>query len=194
MCRDALPVSLGLTAGPVTLTFQTPEATMAKAAPTEVISHWSKNLEGLTASPMDFYASVEAAIEKRQLPDAKRTRVDWREGGILSAKREYLRVRRKEYVFDICGAPFGSGFFVSSWLGEVPSGLFGILSQLPVVGRLFDWFAPRDTYYRTDTAMMFQSAVHGAVMEVVDQMTSAKGLRALSETERLPTTRDLFRR
>ncbi len=157
------------------------------AAAPLIISHWYRLIEGLQTSPKDFYASVEHAIVRRQVPDAKSSRVDWREGGLLSAKREYLRVQRREYIFDICGAPFGTGFFVSWWLGE-PQGCF---QALPIVG---PFFARRATYYRIDTALMFQSAVHDAVLEVVDELTSAKGLRALSELERKPILREFFQR
>lgn len=80
---------------------------------TVIISHWNTLLEGLQASPKEFFAAVEDAIEARRVPDTRRSRIDWKESGILSAKREYLRVRRKEFAFDICGAPFGNGFFVS---------------------------------------------------------------------------------
>src|SRR5688572_29442528 len=100
-----------------------------------VVSHWYHLIEGLGASPLEFYASVEQAIERRQIPDSGRSRIDYREGGLLSAKREYLRVRRKEYTFDICGAPFGTGFFVSWWLVE-PLGCLGGL------------FRRKQTYYR----------------------------------------------
>jgi hypothetical protein len=43
-------------------------------------------------------------------------RVDWSEGGLLSAKREYLRATYGRYSFDICAAPFGKDFFFSWWL------------------------------------------------------------------------------
>ncbi len=167
---------------------------MAKAAQTEVISHWYNLIEGLQASPLEFYKAVEQAIETRQIPDTQRSRVDWKEGGLFSAKREYLRVRRKEHVFDICGAPFGNGFFVSWWLGEVPSGLLELLGGIPVLGVLVRLFVRPASYYRIDTAHMFQSAVHAAVMEVVDQMTSAKGVRALSELDRKPILREFAQR
>ncbi len=219
---------------------------MATASAPIVFSHWYQLIENLQASPMEFYASVEEGIKRRQLPDAKVSRVDWREGGLFSAQREYLRVGRGRNVFDICGAPFGNGFFVSWWLGELPSpygplallglgvGIFllsgfftmlfgtfaglilaipGIpllfwvfarylvgqvegwddaLAAMPLLGGLYvRWFRPA-TYYRIDTALMFQSAVHQAVLGVVDEMTKAKGLRALSELERKPMLRQFF--
>lgn len=91
-----------------------------RTAPT-VLSHWYRLFEGLQTSPLGFYDSVEQAVEKRQLPETSRSRVDWHEGGVLSAKREYLRVERGRLVFDICGAPYGNGFFVSWWLGRLQS-------------------------------------------------------------------------
>lgn len=156
------------------------------AAAPLIISHWNKMFEGLQASPKEFYGAVERAIEKRQVPDVKRSRVDWREGGLLSAKREYLRVQRHEYVFDVCGAPFGNGFFISWWLGESQ----GCLATIPGIGA----FLRPATYYRIDTASMFQGAIHAAVLEVIDEMTTAKGLRALTELERKPILRDFFKR
>ena len=89
-----------------------------RTTPTAVISHWYKLIENLQASSMEFYSSIESAIQRRQVPDTKPSRVDWRESGFTSARREYLRVARGRHVFDICGAPFGTGFFVSWWLGE----------------------------------------------------------------------------
>ncbi len=160
------------------------------AARTVIISHWYQLIEGLQASPMEFYTAVERAVEQRQIPDARRSRVDWREGGLLSAKREYLRVARKQYIFDICGAPFGNGFFVSWWLGEPE----GCLTGFPFLGPVLEFLGQPRTYYQIDTALMFQSVVHTAVLEVVDGLTTAKGLRALSESERKPILREFFQR
>ena len=221
---------------------------MAKADASLVISHWYKLIENFQASPMAFYSSVEAAIERRQIPDTSTSRVDWKEGGLLSARREYLRITRGKLTFDICGAPFGTGFFFSWWLAEVPAayGLlhvflililvlvliymifaaFGFLTgvfltivvlpltflllgnavrqgklgseevvlAIPMIGALYDRIFKPNTYYKIDTALMFQSTVHAAVLEVIDELTSAKGLRALSELERKPILREFFKR
>jgi hypothetical protein len=43
------------------------------------------------------------------------------------ADREYIRVRRGKYLYDICGAPFAKGFFFSSWMAEkLPSPIWAI--------------------------------------------------------------------
>jgi len=158
---------------------------MAKGGGLDIFSNWYHLLDGLQASPKEFYAAVESHISERRIPGASISRVDWPEGGVLSARREYLRVTRKPHIFDICGAPFGTGFFVSWWLGELP----GCLSNVPLFSRL----TGKWTYYRMDTAFMFQEAVSRAVWEVVDEISQAKGLRALSELERKPILRDLMR-
>jgi len=95
-------------------------AAAKKASKTIVFSHWFRLIENLQSSSMDFYARVEKALERRQVPKLIAARVDWREGGFLSAKREYLRLTRERLTFDVCGAPFGTGFFVSWRFGEKP--------------------------------------------------------------------------
>ena len=152
-------------------------------------------IEGLQASPQEFFAAVEQEIQRRETPDTKFTRIDWREGGLMSAKREYLRVRRKDLAFDVCGAPFGNGFFVSWWLGEVPSGLLAFLASIPGLGIFVYWYLrifKTETYYKYDTASMFQGLVHAAVLSVIDEFTTAKGLRALGQDQRTPEMRNFF--
>ena len=63
--------------------------------------------------------------------------------------------------------------------------------SLPILGSVYRRFFHPITYYRIDTSEMFQHAVHGAVMEVIDQVTAAKGIRALTELERKPVMREL---
>lgn len=221
---------------------------MAKPLATAVISHWYNLIENLQASPKEFYASVVQALKHREVPDANQSYVYYREAGVFSAMREYLRISRGKHIFDICGAPFGNGFFISWWLGEPrPSPLlstlvaliaagalwflmrymFGLiesfvvtfillalaffligalLSQagegkwvpyvlvVPLIGPLLERLFLPPTYYRIDTALMFQQTVHAAVLEVIDGMTKAKGMRALSELERKPIMRDFYRR
>jgi hypothetical protein len=170
---------------------------MGATNPNTVLSHWSHLIPGLEQSATAFYDAIDRSLQGHKLSDTKTERVTMAEGGILSAKREYLQVRRKEHVFHICAAPFGNGFFVSWWLGEVRSGLFAELASLPYVGFVFRLLAAAAkplTYYRVDTALMFQAVTHGAVLEVLDGAVSATGVRALTSDERKPTMRDFFSR
>jgi hypothetical protein len=214
----------------------------------EVISHWSKPFGNFFTPPTEFYASVEKAVVAHEIPDLEVSRVTWRESGFLSADREYLRLERKRYIYDICAAPFGKDYFFSSWLVMLrPSltvnhwtgmfisvfaltflftwvlgtikGLFflvvalgfiwwlvqsgtlkmeieieELLLGLTVIGAIREVFYRPPTYYEIDTALMFHSVVHTAVIEVIDGITESKGLPRLSESERKPTKRDFFKK
>ena len=93
---------------------------MARIPDSPVISHWHRLIENFNTSSLDFYYMVEAALDKRRIPGAEQSRVEWQQSGAFSDYREYLRVRRGRLTFDICAAPFGTGFFFSSWLVETP--------------------------------------------------------------------------
>lgn len=165
---------------------------MGHVAPTTIISHWSQRIEGMQQSSSAFYAEVERIIGSEEVDGIRMERVNLSEGGIFSSKREYLQVRRGEHVYHICAAPFGSGFFLSSWLGAVESGIWATIAGWPVIGALAQHFLKPLTYYRIDTGLMFQSVTHSAVLKVLDGLAGAKGLRALTEDERKPVMRDFF--
>jgi hypothetical protein len=217
-----------------------------------VISQWCQLFENFQASSLEFYTSFERAVAARAVPEIHASRIEHKEGGLASAKREYLRMHRGKHAFDICAAPFGTGFFVSWWLTEPPLhygflytlgfflalmisaviaysigfavgaaifgitfgvflatafGLFGvplvmwlvgsglrsgviggerIVLAIPIVGWVYERIFAPETFYSMDTALMFEKAVHNAVLEVVDCMTANKGIRALTELERKP--------
>jgi hypothetical protein len=230
------------------LTRGLPMAKLGKAS--NVISHWHHPIENFQTSPMEFFASVEQALQPRQIPDYAVSRIDWREGGVLSARREYLRVKRGKLAFDLCAAPFGTGFFFSWWLAELPAehgflwalliafaacviigicmwmlgffaglfwgivvslgaiwllgyllreGKFGtdmedVVLSIPLFGALYERIFQPITYYKRDTALMFQSIVHTVVLEKVEQLMSAKGVRPLTELERKPMMREFYQR
>lgn len=104
----------------------------------EVVSHWHQSVEALSTSTLEYYAAVEKALRDKEVPDLGIERTTVSEHGILSAKREYLRVRYGRFYFDICGAPFGKDYFFSWWLVKRTPGfaaLWGcaILIGLPVL-------------------------------------------------------------
>jgi hypothetical protein len=161
---------------------------------TEVISQWNTLIENFQTSPQAFYAEVTRALNKRQMPNAKIDRISFKESHLLSAKREYLRISCKnDFYFAICGAPFGTGFFVSWWLLEPPQGcLASLFAPFPVLSAIARAMVKPWTYYRIDTATMFRTATHQAVLEVVDSITSSQNLKALPEAERKPVLREFF--
>lgn len=161
---------------------------------TEVISHWSTLIEDFNMSPKSFYNSLTIALKKRQMPNAIIDRISFKESHLLSANREYLRIRCKnDFYFAVCGAPFGTGFFVSWWLLQPPDGCFvRMFSGFPVLSMIARALVKPWTYYRIDTATMFQTATHQAVLEVIDAIVSTQNIKALPEAERKPVMKEFF--
>lgn len=103
----------------------------------EVISHWHQSVEGLGTSVTGFYESIEKALRDKEVPDLHMERTLASERGILSAKREYLRVTYGRLFFDICGAPFGKDFFFSWWLLKRTPGFAALWGCAILVGLPF---------------------------------------------------------
>jgi len=208
----------------------------------DVISHWHKVYENFATSPLDFYTMVEQEIIRWKIPEVEFSRVVWKEGGVFTAKRTYLRVSRGPVNFDICAAPYGTGFFFSYWVTSPPKRLKAILYlvgvfllsmfivgatlalfdgrdaggwigivlalslliglafavrsgklgdeeavfAMPVLGFLYGRIFQPVTWFKIDTTTMFQESVAHALFEVIDTVTTARGIRELSEFERRP--------
>jgi hypothetical protein len=89
-----------------------------KSSPIETKSNWHHSFSNFQFSSQEFYQRVEESVKKHEIPNVSFSRVTHSQAGIFSSRREYLRISREEYIFDVCAAPFGTDFFVSWWLGE----------------------------------------------------------------------------
>lgn len=120
----------------------------------EVIEHWYVPVDHFEFVTEDFYQMIEKELAARKVPGLEISRVELSEGGLLSDKREYLRLKRERLVFDICAAPFGTSYFFSFRFVELPLGIkpaelllfllsvgiiFSILSQW--LGTIFGFLA-----------------------------------------------------
>src|ERR1041385_1075628 len=85
----------------------------------EVFNHWGTALHGIQFSAKEFYENVEHEIRARQWPGVEVLRILHTEAGLLSHKREYLRVVRQRQVFDICAATFGKDYFFTMREAEI---------------------------------------------------------------------------
>lgn len=86
---------------------------MAFVLPDPIVDRGHHLLGGVQLSAKAIYRRIEELIEERQIPQVRLSRVWWPEAGPLSSPREYLRIERLGYHFDVCAAPFGREFFVS---------------------------------------------------------------------------------
>lgn len=138
-------------------------------------------------SAQEFYGAVEAAVKRKEIPDVKFSRVEFKEGGMFSAKREYLQIKRGDLSTYVCGAPFGNGFFVSSRLFADGSFIDAALGS----GVMKALVKP-DTFFKVDSSQMYLSLVHSGLVEVIDKLTSAQNLPSLAESERKPVMREFY--
>jgi len=87
----------------------------------EVIEHWYALVPGCNAAGKEFYEGIEKELKDREVPGLDIAYVDFAEGGVLSSKRQYLRMSRERLIFDICAAPFGTAYFYSCRFAEIPA-------------------------------------------------------------------------
>jgi hypothetical protein len=66
----------------------------------EVLNHWIASAD-------------EKELEALKIPGLEISRPEHAEGGLLSAKRMYLRLMRERLAFDVCASPFGTRYFFS---------------------------------------------------------------------------------
>ena len=92
-----------------------------KAKEVPPLQHWIAFVDGFQYAPTEFYDAVEKELKARQVPGMEMSRIEFAQGGILSDKRLYLRMVRERLTFDVCAAPFGTSFFFSCRMGEIPS-------------------------------------------------------------------------
>lgn len=85
------------------------------------LDRWT--FEQFECSPAEFYQSIEDELNAHHVPGLFVERIEYKEGGILSAKRDYLRIRRERIVFDLCLAPIGDFWFISRRASIIPFSL-----------------------------------------------------------------------
>jgi hypothetical protein len=157
-------------------------------------SNWNTLIDNFEYSTEEFYIRFKKELLSHGVSGISASDVSLKEGSIFSPRRRYIRIKWKEYQYDICAAPFGKGFFISWWLLYKNSiGKF-IISKIPFVGKWLAsiWFPI--TYYKIDTASMFMSYAQASVLKVIDDITKDKGVRALSEADKKPLLNDIFKR
>lgn len=156
-----------------------------------LISYWNASLRA-QLSPSVFYEQLEEEILTEEIPELEMTRTFWREGGWFSARREYLRIRWNNFVFDICGFPVGSSFTVSWWLGTIENNVGGLIFETPLLGEFLRERLSPVTYYTIDAEASFQRAIHNSVLRLVDDLTDQNELPRLMEMERAPILAEFY--
>jgi len=151
-----------------------------------VRSRWHHTFTGTHFSAQEIYAAIEEAVKKREI-GAAINMPTFSETSTTTYRRLYLRITRDDQMFLICAAPFGTDYFISWWFGEPNDLGKDIVKRIPLIGASLARHMASKTYYQMDTDTMFQDTVKNCVLEVIDAMTTTKGVRGLTEQERIPT-------
>ena len=159
----------------------------------EAIGNWSHLFPNMQLDPEEFYLLVEEIIELKEIPDAIFSRRTFKQGSIYSYHRLYFEVSRGDYIFHICAAPWGTGFFFSWWVREKLSLIDAILIMIPIIGPRIVRLRQYKSYYKLDTDTMFRKSVHQSVMEAIDGITKSAGISGLTELERKPDLRAIIK-
>jgi len=157
----------------------------------QVVSHWAQSFQNFNMPSDTFYSQCENYLTSLQMPNVSIKRTKEKEGGILSASREFLRIKKGNLVFDVCASPFGKSFFISWWLYET-MGTTRTMFKSTKIGNFLDTMASKKTIYQADTELMFQTIVHESLMEVLDSMLEKQANRKLTTEERLFKKKGIF--
>ena len=132
-------------------------------------------LDSTSYSSQEFYQTVEELIHSKELRGVSLSRTTYFERGMLSPRREYLRARYQNLVFDICAAPFAKNFFVSWWFSELGTPIHDLLRKIPFLGVFIGKRAK--TFFEMDTENIIKESIVQCVDMAIAQMEEAKGIR-----------------
>lgn len=139
--------------------------------PRFTIDRWHRQFEDLQTSSDIFYEKIENILEEKSYPDVAVSRITLAQMGLLSSRREYLRITRDQYIFDICAAPFGRDFYVSWWLAMNISFIEQVLLSIPLISSAYTKYLMEKTYYQMDTENMFRESIQTIVANIIAEMT-----------------------
>jgi hypothetical protein len=145
-----------------------------------VHSSWLQYIDGQPFTTQEFYTELENEIQEQAIPNISITRITYPQGGMFSKSRIYLRVQCKEYVFDVCAAPFAKGSFVSWRMGEIPNAANAFLMAIPWIGKFVR--NREKTFFELDNEALFKERFSACVRKVFESMTTDQGKRSISQT------------
>lgn len=147
----------------------------------EVLSNWSHYFDYFQFSTEDFYKEVTRHIMNRNIPEVYFNTHERRESTTnFFNNRMYLRITTSGYIFDICAAPYGKGYFVSWWLLQDTPFFKRLLLNIPLLGSIIY----KKTLFQIDCETMFRTCIHLAIQDAIKEMSEAQGYRTLTDSEK----------
>jgi hypothetical protein len=157
-------------------------------------SHWNTLIDDFKFSTKEFYSLLVSELKSHGVQGVIFKEVKLREGGLFSSKRIYLRATWKDVEYYICASPFAHGFYISWWLFTRKSFFQMLLSKIPFIGGFLERKFYPATFHTIDTSSMFMTYAQNSVLKIIDNITTEQGIKGLSEIDRKPIMKDLFKR
>jgi hypothetical protein len=141
--------------------------------------HQHRRFVSFIFSARTFYETVAKAVASKGYPEVKIGPAHFPEGSVIAGNREYLRLERGHVAVDLCAVQFGSDYFISWWMGEIPDGFRALIAGIPFIGKALDSFLYRRTQYQVDAEIMFKASVNDIIEEAIAGISEVKGIRAI---------------
>ena len=154
----------------------------------ETHSNQYRRFENMSLSTQEFYDTIKRALKDKGYPNVTTSWAVYSEGTVIAGNREYLRIEHISIACDLCAAPFGKDYFISWWVGELPSIGRKVMRSLPWIGPAIESaFYPRGLYI-LDAEKVFCDCVNQIIEEAINAAVNGKGVRGihLKETFTVP--------
>ena len=132
-----------------------------------VLKWWYVVQLDFEASTEEFYSAIEQDLAARELQGLELSRVEYAEGGLLSAQRVYLRMKRERLLFDVCSAPFGTSWLFSCRFSEFPITIrpWEVVALFLALGAF--WFSYVQLFGFLTGNIMFGATMIGIILAMV---------------------------
>ena len=132
-----------------------------------VLKWWYVVQLDFEASTEEFYSAIEQDLAARELQGLELSRVEYAEGGLLSAQRVYLRMKRERLLFDVCSAPFGTSWLFSCRFSEFPITIrpWEVVALFLALGAF--WFSYVQLFGFLTGNIMFGATMIGVILAMV---------------------------
>lgn len=142
--------------------------------------YFNRSISNFQYSTQVFYSLIQDAMEQRNIPGVKFKTVTHRMKGIFSPRFKYFQIIRKDIVIEVCAAPVGTGFFITSRKGIIKGSDTWKKQRERIISKAGTTNyrkANPDLFFQLDVELLFLSSVQQSVSEAIDSAISAKGIR-----------------
>jgi len=137
--------------------------------------HGYQMFEDLQLSSKEFYKTLEDLVKDYEYPGVTVKTEELKEGGWLSAKRQYFTISWQRHRFLVCASPFGRSFFISWWHQEGANTGANIASKFGALGKAVANNMENKTFFEIDNQIMFINCITALIKIAIDKVKADKG-------------------